>query len=265
MANPSRTGLSGTYTLTLSASSGCRLELPEDLRTRTYTANIVQADGSLMLTVQYQSPMSCGQPNRFPGWFGGTNEVIFQVGFEEWWLESEGQFHASGRITSTISDGGLSGFLDGDMCAWVRKEDGRGSGTSRARLRTTAWCFRGDSCRSCVSLDGSHWRHRAITRALEISAESKSEESADAGRRHRQGSRGEDPEAVPMMRAVERVRRSTVSPVAPLVAIEGFAFARPLTPISIADFLRAPIDSPPSVHAPRTTLAMPSQPTNGFT
>jgi hypothetical protein len=77
--------------------------------------------------VQYPSPMSWGQPNSFTGSFGGTNGVIFQLGLEEWWLEGGREFHASGSITSTISAGGLSGFLDGDMMALVSNEDGRGN------------------------------------------------------------------------------------------------------------------------------------------
>jgi hypothetical protein len=130
LPGPSRTGLSGTYSLTLSASSACRLELPEDLRTFTYPATIIQGDDSLTVTVHH---------NRFPGWdnrftgvVGETNHVIFQLRFEDWWvyraeLGEWAEFHASGTITSTISADGLSGLLDGDMTAIVVNEGGRGS------------------------------------------------------------------------------------------------------------------------------------------
>ena len=119
--------LSGTYTLRLSASSRCRLELPEDLRTRTSTATIVQENGLLMVTLQYPSPRSWGQPYTFTGWFAGTNLVMFELSHEEWWLEGGTEFHAYGTVTSTISVGGLSGFLDGDLKAIVPNEGGRGS------------------------------------------------------------------------------------------------------------------------------------------
>ena len=119
--------VAGTYALTLSASSRCRLELPEDMRTRTSTATIDQVDGSLMVTLQYPSPQSWGQPNTFTGWFGGTNEVMFELGYEEWWLERGAEFQAHGTITSTISAAGLSGFLDGDIEAIVTNEGGRGN------------------------------------------------------------------------------------------------------------------------------------------
>lgn len=81
-----RADLGGTDTLILSTSSGCRLDLPEDLRSRTYTATIVQEGNSLTVMVQYPSPHSWGQPDRFTGRVGGTNEVVFQLGVEEWWL-----------------------------------------------------------------------------------------------------------------------------------------------------------------------------------
>lgn len=120
--------LSGTYTLTLSASSRCRLELPEDLRTRTYTATIVQVGGSLTVTLQGPSSWSFfpGQGDRFTGGFGETNEVIFQLDLIEEWLQA-GSLFPSGRMTGTIVEDGLSGLLDGDMKAIVSNEDGRGN------------------------------------------------------------------------------------------------------------------------------------------
>ena len=118
--------LGGTYTLTLSASSRCRLELPEDMRTRSYTATMVQSGDSLMVTLQYPT-QSWGQPDRFMGRFGGTNEVIFQLVLEDWWLEGGAEFHASGRLTATIVEEGLSGFLDGEMVWSFINEDRRGT------------------------------------------------------------------------------------------------------------------------------------------
>ena len=137
------TDLSGTYTLTLSASSRCRLELPEDLRTRPYTATIVQAGGSLMVTVQYPSPWSWGQPDRFAGWFGGTHEVMFQLGHEEWWLEGASSTRpAALRARSPPVDSPDFWMATGRRSLATRAAAATGS--SRARLRTTAWCFRGD-------------------------------------------------------------------------------------------------------------------------
>jgi hypothetical protein len=118
---------SGSYTLVLSASSSCRLQLPEDLRTRTYSAEIAQVDDSLTVTLQYPSPLSWGQPNMFTGWFDTSNNVIFQLGAEEWWLDGGAEFHAHGRMTGTIVGEGLSGFLDGEMEAIVSNEGGRGN------------------------------------------------------------------------------------------------------------------------------------------
>lgn len=119
--------LAGTYTLTLSASSRCRLELPEDMRTRTSTATIVHQNDLLMVTLEYPSPLSWGQPYTFTGWFGGTDEVIFELVHEEWWLEGGAEFHAHGTVTSTIAASGLSGFLDGDLKAIVSNEGSRGN------------------------------------------------------------------------------------------------------------------------------------------
>ena len=115
---------SGSYTLTLSASSRCRLELPENVRTVTYPAEIVQVNGSLRVTL----------PSIMPGWnpgstgeFTETNDVIFQVGIEDWFPKGPGpatEFTAYGRMTGTISAAGLSGFLDGDLRAIVNNEGG---------------------------------------------------------------------------------------------------------------------------------------------
>jgi hypothetical protein len=114
--NPTETSrnwpdVSGTYTLTLSASSRCASELPEAARTRTFTATIAQTGGALVVTV----PMTTwvGWNNQFKGELGETNDVIFQlVSIDDWGLPF-GWFYSDGSLTATISAGGLSGFLDG--------------------------------------------------------------------------------------------------------------------------------------------------------
>jgi hypothetical protein len=123
-----RLHLAGAYTLTLSASSRCRLELPEDFRTQTYPATIGQGDGSLVVTVHH---------SRFPGWdigrltgvFGETNDVVFQLALEDWFAgaEYQAEYHASGKMTGAIVEEGLSGILDGVIKAIVPNEDGRGN------------------------------------------------------------------------------------------------------------------------------------------
>lgn len=123
-----RPDLTGTYALTVSASSRCRLELPEEFRTQTYPATIGQGDGSLVITVHH---------SRFPGWdigrftgvFGETNDVIFQLALEDWFAgaEYQAEYHASGRMTGAIAEEGLSGILDGVVEAIVANEDGRGN------------------------------------------------------------------------------------------------------------------------------------------
>ena len=126
-----RLDLPGTYTLTLSASSRCRLELPETMRTRTYPATIARVDGSLLVTVH--SPLNLpgiwNDIGRFTGIVGENDDVLFQrFGFEEWFPEERGsEFSASGGMTATISAGGLSGFLDGYMRGIVPNDDGRGN------------------------------------------------------------------------------------------------------------------------------------------
>jgi hypothetical protein len=103
--------VSGTYTLTVSASSRCASELPEAARTRTFTATIAQTGGALVVTV----PMSVwvGWNNQFKGELGETNDVIFQlVSIDDPELPF-GWFYSDGSLTATISAGGLSGFLDG--------------------------------------------------------------------------------------------------------------------------------------------------------
>ena len=122
--------ISGTYTLTLSASSGCRLELPEDLRTRTYTATIAQGGGSLTVMLLSIFPpwsnRTFGTDNRFTGLFGENNRVAFQLQFEEWLVgEQLGDFYAYGAMAATISPSGLSGSWDGFMMATVTNENNR--------------------------------------------------------------------------------------------------------------------------------------------
>jgi len=119
--------VSGTYTLTLSASSRCSLELPEAMRTRSYTAAIDQEGGSLMVRLFSPSIYPGWNNDRFPGVFGETNDLIFQLAFDEWLSGPVTEFSALGRMTGTISAGGLSGSLDGDMRAIVTNEDGRGN------------------------------------------------------------------------------------------------------------------------------------------
>jgi hypothetical protein len=123
-----RLDLTGTYALTLSASSRCRLELPEDFRTQTYPATIGQRDGSLVVSVHH---------SRLPGWdiggftgvFGETTNVIFQMALEDWFAGAEypAEYHASGRMTGAIVQAGLSGILDGVVEAIVPNADGRGN------------------------------------------------------------------------------------------------------------------------------------------
>ena len=123
--------LTGTYAVTLSASSRCRLELPESMRTRRYPATVAQMDGSLLVTVH--SPLNLpgiwNDIGRFTGAFGENDDVTFQqFGFEEWFPEEPfSEFHASGQATATISEGGLAGSLNGYMRGIVPNEDGRGN------------------------------------------------------------------------------------------------------------------------------------------
>ena len=110
-------GLAGTYTMALSASNRCAPDFPEAMRTRTYTASITQVGGSLNVTLEGRSSF----PSFFPGWgdsftgvFGETNDVIFWLDQIEEWLEQHLLF-VSGRMTVTIVEEGLSGFLEGEM------------------------------------------------------------------------------------------------------------------------------------------------------
>ena len=123
--------LTGTYALTLSASTRCPLELPEAMRARTYRATIAQVGGSLTVTLPSVFPpfgnRTFGPDNRFTGVFGENNDVIFQFQFEEWFREEPvTEFAAYGGITGTISPSGLSGFWGGYMRGLVTNEDRRG-------------------------------------------------------------------------------------------------------------------------------------------
>ena len=119
--------IGGSYTLTLSASSRCQ-EFPEELRTRTYSATIAQEGASLTVTLQSPSIYPGWNNDRFTGVFGDTNDVIFDLTFDDWPMGSVTEFAAFGRMMGTISGGGgLSGFLDGDMTALVTNEGGRGN------------------------------------------------------------------------------------------------------------------------------------------
>ena len=128
--SPNRVDLTGTYTLTLSASSRCPSELPEAMRTRTYGATVAQVGDSLMVTLPAVFPpfgnTRFGPDNKFTGVFGGNNDVKFQFQFEEWFLEGlVAEFAAYGWMTATISPNGLSGLWDGYMRGIVTNEDGR--------------------------------------------------------------------------------------------------------------------------------------------
>ena len=123
--------LSGTYTLTLSASTRCSLELPEAVRTRTYTATVTQARGSLNVTLPSIFPPwsnVLGTGNSFTGDIGENNDVTFHLQFEEWLLqESVTDFIAYGTVKATISADGLSGLWDGWMRAVLPKADASGN------------------------------------------------------------------------------------------------------------------------------------------
>ena len=93
--------LSGTYTLTISASSRCPLDLPEAMRVRTYKATMAHAGGSVGVTL----------PSIFPPWanrsFGVDNRFT------------------GVSATATISPSGLSGTWDGHVRGLVDNDDGR--------------------------------------------------------------------------------------------------------------------------------------------
>jgi hypothetical protein len=113
---PSRNwpNLSGTYTLTLSASSRCASDLPEAVRTRAYTATIAQTGGAL--TVRLSGPGGLVW-DWFPGAVGENGAVEFQLFI---WEDLSGpavEFVAQGNMTATLSAGGLSGLLDGRLYA----------------------------------------------------------------------------------------------------------------------------------------------------
>jgi hypothetical protein len=116
--------------MTVTASSRCASELPEAMRSsRTYTATIAQVGDTLVVTMS-KSPLWLD--HSFTGVFGEADDVVFQLYFEE--LVGAGPvsiFFAKGRMTATISDGGLSGFLDGDITGSLPNEEGRGSYSAR--------------------------------------------------------------------------------------------------------------------------------------
>jgi hypothetical protein len=119
--------VSGTYTLTVSASSRCASELPEAARTRTFTVTIAQTGGALVVT-RVPSFMSVWMEWIFKGELDETNDVIFQLSIEDWGLLAQAieDFYATGSLTATISAGGLSGLLDGYIRGFLANEDGRG-------------------------------------------------------------------------------------------------------------------------------------------
>jgi hypothetical protein len=126
--DPPSSDLSGTYTLTLSASSGCRSELPEHMRTRAYAATIHQGGRSLTVKLTSIFPpwdnITFGTENRFIGVLGANDDVVFQLQFEEWFVGERGDvFRAYGRMTATINASGLSGSWDGYM-SWISSENG---------------------------------------------------------------------------------------------------------------------------------------------
>lgn len=127
-----RPDLTGTYTLTLSASSSCPLDLPESMRTRTYAATLAQAGGGLTVRLPSIFPpwdnRTFGVDNSFTGLFGQNNDVRFHLQFEQWFLPGPvTEFAAFGEMTATISPNGLSGRWGGYIRGLVNNEDGRGN------------------------------------------------------------------------------------------------------------------------------------------
>jgi hypothetical protein len=130
---PSRLGLVGTYTLTLSASNRCRSELPEDLREQTYPGTISQSGPSLVVTVHHDR-IRGWDVGRLVGVFGEPSEIMGQMGVEDWYAGAESTWYGSGpeelgyrvsgRMTGATVEEGLSGMLDGLIEASVSNDRG---------------------------------------------------------------------------------------------------------------------------------------------
>ena len=125
-----RADLSGTYILTITAAVECRSTLPEEARTRTYTAIVRQAGSRLAVTLQgasfFVSPLPVDRTkNTFVGAFEADRPTFVLNDFSDndyadiiEQLTPSLFFVPSGTVVATLSTAGISGRLNGHIGAW---------------------------------------------------------------------------------------------------------------------------------------------------
>jgi hypothetical protein len=147
-----REDLSGRYTLTITAAPDCGAALPDQARSRTYTATVSQAFSRLSVTLS--DAIFFGGPGTLQNRFTGSNDGE-RVTFSLW----DGYFSSyysyspdvieqitpelflvpMGSVTGTPSTSGVSGRLDGV----IEVREGTGTGPSSG-LKTIATCRSAD-------------------------------------------------------------------------------------------------------------------------
>lgn len=137
--------LSGTYTLTISASASCRADLPEGARTRTYVAIAAQRGASVRVRLDASNFLESDSQfhNFFDGEVGQTPaftlyeqadaDLPFPGVAEE--LTPTLIFVPTGRVVTRLSPSGLFGALVGAISVRERTGDS---------LRTIASCSAAD-------------------------------------------------------------------------------------------------------------------------
>jgi hypothetical protein len=125
---PAAISLSGEYQLTIEAAPSC--ELPEELRTRQYTATIAQDGAELTVTLSGATFRPCYSgsqlANRFDGRVLSGNSVSFQFGQDDYectrdvleQIMGTSFLEFIGPVTGTATERTISGELFGYF-AWL--------------------------------------------------------------------------------------------------------------------------------------------------
>ena len=140
-----RSEVAGTYTLTVTAAPECRAQLPEEARTRTFTAVVTQDGPRLVVALDRSQFVTTGVRtlNTFSG-IVQPHRVTFRVnGYYEGFylylpdvleqLSAPMLFSFSGLVGAAVSAAGVAGTLDGDI-------ETLQSGLPSVRFQRTASC-----------------------------------------------------------------------------------------------------------------------------
>ena len=125
VADQPRRDYRGTYTLTISAASGCPVTFPDAAKSRAYTANVTQDAGRLTVTLtDADFIVTNGYGNRFFGFVDPADALTFPIGDAYYYYYySSGHFDIVERFSSstallingTVSARGTPALISGTL------------------------------------------------------------------------------------------------------------------------------------------------------